>query len=762
MLFPKINNLQGIIVKEHPTLHPDSKAYLDYWRDQKKKCIEGLWYEDLKDQWRYCYGPLYFYANMGTIIRTDHKSKSRKKSRPFIRDVEWIIFTDYIIARGFSGFEDDDEYSSNYAISYNDTDNLTPNCYNKSGKLKTFISPLENLHRLHSKPLGRPLYENEASNVFVLGSRGLGKSYCVAHIIACELLMDGQKTYDINNKSKAEIFVGAFKADKSSELLSKVELILSELPGSYGKGKDFRPSPLYKEMSGTLKNGNTKSPFEHKYKKRENGTWVTAGSGSKILHEVFTIENPQAAAGSRPILLVIEEVGLLPNIKEVHGSNTAAQITEGKKMGTSIYIGTGGNMDKIVDSEYMFRRPKDYNIVAHVDEWESTGEIGLFIPVQYTYEDLKDENGNTNLEKANKRAEAERKGKKWDALQHQKMNYPTTPSEMFLSSRGNVFPQDEIQRQLKYVVQNKDTIDRFTSYGTLVYDAEASYGVSFKPDVTGDWTPLIDYPTKKGTALKGAVVIYEHPPDIIPERLYKIVYDPVKDDEITEMGRGVSLAAVYVYKSVQKFDGLYDQIVAHYVGRFPNTDDVHDMAIKLSIYYNAKIMPEMNLPGFYKYCLSTKRLNAIAPTPFVTIGRVDPNGRQRLKLGIYMNTALIIQAEQYLIRWLLEERDVILDEAGNVKKVKRNIDFIYDKALLEELLHYNRYINTDRVSALLLLMLWLEETKEQAVSETGYNEDYHPMLDYISGGNMFRKNKSNNLNRVRVYFPSLGRTDYYG
>ena len=59
-------------------------------------------------------------------------------------------------------------------------------------------------------------------------------------------------------------------------------------------------------------------------------------------------------------------------------------------------------------------------------------------------------------------------------------------------------------------------------------------------------------------------------------------------------------------------------------------------------------------------------------------------------------------------------------------------------------------------------MLWLEETKEQQVSTNDYNEDYHPMLDYIAGGNMFRNNKDTNLQKVRAYFPSLGRTDYYG
>jgi hypothetical protein len=742
MLFPKINNLKAIIINEHPKYHPDSKQYLDYWREQKKRCIEGYWYEDLPSQWRYCTPVFYFYGNMGTIIDTDHKSKLRRLTRPSMRDVEWIMLTDYMVAKGFSGFEDDEEFTSNIAVVTGDL--LTPACYKQDGTLKTYISPLDYLKQLHDKPKGKPLYENDASNVFILGSRGLGKSYTVAHIILHELLFDGQKEYTLaQREARTEIFVGAFKADKSSELLSKVETALNSLPGAFGGGETYRPAPFYKEMSGTLKVGNTKSPYKHEYKKKENGTWVTAGSGSKILHEVFTVENPQAAAGSRPSLIVIEEVGLLPNVKDVHGSNTAAQITGGRKMGTSIYLGTGGNMDKIAESEYIFRRPKEYNIVAHEDEWENTGEIGLFIPVQYTYSDLKDKNGNTKFDLADKRVETERKSKRWDALQHQKMNYPVSPSEMFLSSRGTMFPQEEIQQQLKYIIKNQTIIDRFTSHGKLVYDIDAANGVSFRPDTSGECVPITDYPTKKNTSIRGCLTIYEHPPEIIPEGLYKITYDIVKDDNIYEMSKGVSLAAVYVYKSVQRFDGVYDQIVGHYVGRYPNVDDIHELAIKMALYFNAKIMVETNLPGFYKYCLHNKRLNILARTPFMTIGKIEPGGKQRLNIGIYMSTALIIQAEQYLVRWLLEEREASYDELGNKLSSKRNVNFIYDKALLEELLSYNRYVNTDRVTALLLLMLWLEEAKEHPeVKPIDEQELEHPMMSYLRSGKMFNKTQA--------------------
>ena len=1098
-LFPQIHNLSAII-KEHPAYHPDSKSYLDYWREQKKYCVEGYWYEDLPNQWRFAPPQLYFYANMGTIIRTDHKTKARKKERPLIRDVEWIIYTAYLVCRGFSGFSDDKEYTSNLAVRDNIQELITPTCKKKDGSLKTFIDPLEYLKQLHPNQLGVPLYENPAQNLFLLGSRGLGKdvhedtlvhsetgsyaikhikvgdriygadgklttvlkrfdfndqeqfrvtlsdkrsvlsglghlwgvyqkvgnklkyvvkelreikedylvgkrqdaryfvpqtspveypekqhyidpyvlgsllgdgclrqgitfttadtetvteintllqddyqlhkvlsskhsyclrkttqdtkgqqkyiaelkrlelyrttshtkfipkqyllgsvnqrlallqglmdtdgyvtstgdieystvsnqlkedflslvrslgivakctdyptkyrihlktslpifrlerklkrlnttpskytttnrtklaiksivsegvnpsvcisvdnndklflvndyvvthnSYTIAHAILHELVFDGAKYYtkdSIKYPNKAEIFVGAFKADKSTDLLSKVEQALVSMPGAFGSSSNYRPAPFYKEMSGTLKAGNSKSVYEHSYKKKENGNWVTAGTGSRILHEIFTVENPQAATGYRPSLLVIEEVGLLPNLKEVHGANLPTQSTDGLKFGSSVYIGTGGNMEKIIESEYVFRRPKDYDMLAFEDIWENTGEIGLFIPVQYTYNDLKDSNGNTIFESANKRVAQERKNKRGEALQHLKVSYPTVPSEMFMSERGNLFPKEEIQNQLKFLIKNQRKVDALTNYGSLVFDFESSNGIAFKQDTSGDHVPITDFPTKKGLLLKGAVTIYEHPPEVIPNGLYKVVYDPVRDDDIFTMSKGVSLAAIYVYKAAQKFDGVYDQLVAHYVGRYPDIDVVHDIAIKLALYYNAKILVEMNLPGFYKHCIHKKYLALLEPTPYLTIGKISPNTTIRNKYGIYMTTPLILQAEQYLIRWLLEVREQILDEAGNVTAVKRNINFIYDKALLEELLNYNRVINTDRVSALLMLMLWLEEAKEMPpVTQNDVNLE-HPMLEYLSSGNLFARNKQPNKIKTgsmysNITFPTL-------
>ena len=70
MLFPEIYNLKNFLT-DHPNYHPASQDYISYWREQKKRCIEGFWAEDYpKDgevAYRYMPGYLYFYGNLKIV-----------------------------------------------------------------------------------------------------------------------------------------------------------------------------------------------------------------------------------------------------------------------------------------------------------------------------------------------------------------------------------------------------------------------------------------------------------------------------------------------------------------------------------------------------------------------------------------------------------------------------------------------------------------------------------------------------------------------
>src|SRR6187549_795743 len=124
-LFPEIYNLTDFVNKDHPHHHPDSYKYIEYWELQEKLCLEGKWGEDKDEErnlggWRYMPGFLYFYINMWTILHTSQKQRVRQS--PNLRDVEWILSYAWLKTRGFSGFEDDKEFTCHEAVTSEMTD----------------------------------------------------------------------------------------------------------------------------------------------------------------------------------------------------------------------------------------------------------------------------------------------------------------------------------------------------------------------------------------------------------------------------------------------------------------------------------------------------------------------------------------------------------------------------------------------------------------------------------------------------------------
>jgi hypothetical protein len=72
-------------------------------------------------------GKLYFYVNFNTIKRNFKGSKVKQFARPLLRDVEWMVYYNVEEARGFSGFDSDEEYTCleeyKFAISQEEKEN---------------------------------------------------------------------------------------------------------------------------------------------------------------------------------------------------------------------------------------------------------------------------------------------------------------------------------------------------------------------------------------------------------------------------------------------------------------------------------------------------------------------------------------------------------------------------------------------------------------------------------------------------------------
>ena len=101
------------------------------------------------------------------------------------------------------------------------------------------------------------------------------------------------------------------------------------------------PSPFAKKTTGSLA---PSSIYQSKYKKRIGAKWKEAGSLSTIKHVSYA-DNPFAAQGGRNTIMVYEEVGMHSNILECYDASVENMRLNGRKFGTAIFLGTGGDME---------------------------------------------------------------------------------------------------------------------------------------------------------------------------------------------------------------------------------------------------------------------------------------------------------------------------------------------------------------------------------------------------------------------------------
>lgn len=747
-LWPEIKNAKAFIIQDHEELHPESAAYVKYWKEQKKRCIEGFWANDSVDpnlnNWRYMSGPLYFYVNMWTIKLQDKEQKSEYYSRPHLRDNEWIVFNAVLAAQGFSGFSEDEKYTCHRLVKkYNDAvtgvrdkngevikltkleERELSNSnfvHNSNGDLKEYIEAYEFLKLTFDRPLGKPLYENDVKNLLYLSARASGKSFSISAIGGHEFTFDGAKTYEVNRKIKLQsgVFVGAADGDKSTDLITKIKEGIAQMPGSYGEGDEYIPSPFFKQTKGSWNEGEF---VEHSYKVQENGEWKTKGTKSKVYHGNFG-HDTHDAVGKRCTKIFVEEIGELDKVETIHGANERVLKVGGNKFGMEFGIGTGGNVKYIAGVKKLYYNPKQYDYYPFKDHWENSGDIGLFLPATYAFNEAKDENGNTDLDFAleicvntrNEKAKADTT----QPLDMEMMYSPLKPSEIFLNPNQNKFPISLLRNRYA-TVEVHGLFKAKAQFGTLEPNRDGR--IVWMPDMT--LKPITSFYVDDRMDLRSCIVIYEHPGDrpkpLYNKSLYKISYDVVG----SEAG-GESLASILVYKGLP--DTMIDPsemkntIVAEYIGRMNNVDDIHEICIRLCKYFNARVLYEDNVPGFLTYCRQTGNLDWLQPTPNIALGEIYKGEFKRGKFGVRMTKTLIDAADNKTRAWMLEP--IEHNQDGSISKF--NVDNIYSLRWLDEYINFDGIGNFDHVSSFRIIQLWImdEGLTPIVMTEQAKKEDY--------------------------------------
>lgn len=727
--------LNKIVPDKVQHLNPKTLKYRTYWTEEVEKCIDGFWVEH-EGEHKYIPGVLYFYGTHWHILLNQKLSKSKTKTiaRPYIRDLEWIKTYLYIEARGFSGFEDDDEYTCHREVAKPEDERvevfLKPSCYNKKGELKKYVPAREYLWKYHDKPLGKALFDNDALNVADLESRGTGKSYTMSGLAGHNFLFDGAQDFlefwgkrQTKEKLSSETLIGAIDSKYSDDLVKKVKLGLESLEGEYVLGKKTYPSPLSKVYSGQWNAGKT---IIQEVEIKTGGQWKKVGSRSKFQHRSF-MDNPFAANGTRASFNILDEVGFMGNLQEALVQMKECTADSASKFGTIWMTGTGGDMDGGATMAVMavFYDPDTNDCVSFEDNYEGTNkQMGFFVPAWMGLNQFKDDLGNTDYKAAihyllTVRAKLA-KGKDKKAYNGELSQRPIIPSEVFLISGGNILPVGKLKEQLDFM--ETTTEPKYVGvFGDMYVDAAGT--IKFRPDLDGKLQDN-DWPVKKQSDHTGGIRIWEQPCENPGYGYYLAGNDPYDQDKAPT---SVSLGSFLIMKRASPGISPHDMIVAEYTARPETAKDFYHQGMLLLKHYNTvgTCLYENEKIGVKTYLENNNALWLLAPTP--TIMKSNSKSETNRQLGQHMSTPVKEECEIFLRDWLIAP-------AGDNKQ---NYQHIYSKPLLKELINYNKTGNFDRVIALMLCVVQLTQMHKVKASDKKKEAESDPFFERPLFGGTF-------------------------
>lgn len=704
-------------------------SYKEYWDEQLRRCTEGYSVGGVKITEHH-----YAYLNFSPIDKAKEKGNgvARKElGMPDFWDGDYAYFWAIEIAKNGlfndialapSTKEERFEYQILDAewrtlnkkilagIAEENTDVLL-----KINSDKRFALEEAVLKRLQLPFTIRVDWRNGGKHVIVGKARRKGYSFKNGAICA--------NTY--NTIRKSTCIIGAFDKkflypEGTMGMVSEYLSFLNEHT-AFTKAREFVDKQEHKKAS---------------YEKWQDGAKIEAGYQSQVMAISFG-DNPDAARGKDPVLVLFEEAGKFPNLRASFKATVPALGAGKYTTGQIIIFGTGGDMESgTVDFADMFYHPEEHNLMPFENQWDNDAEgtsCGFFHPVTWNMEGYYDSQGNSDIYEATLEEKAERhriqvNSTSSKAMEERVQEAPFNPSEAFLTVSINDFPIIELRARYNKVIRESLHIvhgkPHFLSRG-------ADSKVTATLDLENIIDPIWEYKVKNKD-LKGGVVIFEKPEEDSPRGLYKIGFDPYR--QASSNDRQPSLAAIYVYKSSAKFSFTRETIVAQYIGRPKDPDDVNRIAELLAEYYNAEIMHENEVTHVKGYFQRRNKLHLLAAQPDAVISANIKESKVARIYGIHMNDKLKDAGEKYIKSWLLQERDI--DENG---KVILNLDTINDPALLDELILYNRKGNFDRVMAFMMLMFQLQEEEEgkqydKEQKEHKMKEDLENLLKQQFGG----------------------------
>jgi len=571
-----------------------TKAYKDYWDEQRNRCLNGYSVGGKRIT-----GYHYYYLNFTRIDRVveGEKGADKKMGPPRFYDWDYNYFWAVDIAR--------------FGISQPDYEDLN---------LDVDIQDLSG-----------------GNHLVVIKGRRKGYSYKAASMLS--------RNFHLKSNSKNYAMASEKEFLTNDGLLSKTWDNLSFMEEYTPFGQPKLSDQKMKKIAG------------YKEKKRgievEKGTKnQIIGVSLKDDPEKARGKGGELGffeeAGKFPGLLKAWEV--------CRPSYEQGEYTTGSMIGYGTGGTEGANYEGLEELFYNPESYNVLPIRNKWDSGAESNSCSFFVPAYTNMDGHMDDEGNSKVESAKASINAERE-KKEEADDPRAYNqfiaeFPFNPQEATLRVDNNILPTAELNNwRAKIIADNKHEA---LTPGRLYRGDEGE--VKFRPDKSVN--PIFKFPTPKKSDRKGGVVIKETPYKTaegdIPNNMYLLCHDPYAHDGSPD---GSSLGATYVIKRINNIDMTYANcIVASYVGRPLTQDEYNRNLFLLAEYYNGKIAFENNRGNVMEFAKNHNLLSYLHEKPDINENKQRSRPRTTRKYGLAMSGKnMKNQAEVYLKDWLIEQ-----------------------------------------------------------------------------------------------------------
>lgn len=426
-------------------------------------------------------------------------------------------------------------------------------------------------------------------------------------------------------------------------------------------------------------------------------------------------KNTEVGAGSTLHSLVIEEIGKSDWLNVFDAVKPALESEYGWRC-SPVATGTTGNMAKAKDLEKVYKDMEGFNFVT-VEIKDNKGEIFSFYPgnmaikfkkIEVPLKEFvgqpdalnKDTIKVTDWEMSNQLLdqifEDLRKKGKYSSLLKERMYYPRTREDMFLTDDSDN-PFSDVVQYAKEQLEYLDSIGEFEEYGWMTRDAAGA--VKFIPTKVS--VPIQEFPAGPDEDRDAPVIIWSHP---IPGQEFGVLHiggsDPYNQDESYY---SPSLGTLYIYRrTYDPINGKYqEQFVASYTARPKSYKKWREQFRLLLEYYGATCLPENEEAGLIRW-FDENNLAHYLEDGLDIAKEINPNTKSKRNKGLNASVNNIRYGNGLLRNYCLDDLDMGKDPMGN-PIIKKGIVRIKDRWLLKEIIGYRidpstgKATNADRI-----------------------------------------------------------------